>query len=326
MPLSAVRTFSDPDDYATSIRGGVVEFTVTQRGNFNAKLTRIDLHSLWMQRFYDNLARVAEVSGVTRGRTVITFLANPGTTLVQEGVEIDAAAILRQRPRPKYYQRSSGPTCFATMSLPVELLVAFGGTMADADLPPPADALLIAPPPAALDQLRRLHAAAAHLAEVAPEIITNPDAARGLEQALIEAMIDCLGRGQERESGLAQGQHAVVMRRFRRVVEDNPEEPLYIPEICNAIRVSSRTLQACCHEHLGMAPKRYLLLRRMNLARRALRAAAPGTVSVTDIATRFGFWELGRFAVEYQALFGEPPSAALRCQPDWPRPAFAKTA
>ena len=102
------------------------------------------------------------------------------------------------------------------------------------------------------------------------------------------------------------------MRRFRRVVEENPEEPLYIPDICKAIRVSPRALVMCCQEHLGMAPKRYLLLRRMHLVRRALRQGTPGTTSVTEIATRYGFWQLGRFAVNYQSLFGESPSATLR--------------
>jgi AraC-like DNA-binding protein len=72
----------------------------------------------------------------------------------------------------------------------------------------------------------------------------------------------------------------------------------------------------CCHEYLGMGPKRYLLLRRMNLARQALRQAAPDATSVTDIATRYGFWQLGRFAVEYQSLFGELPSVTFRRQPE----------
>ena len=59
-----------------------------------------------------------------------------------------------------------------------------------------------------------------------------------------------------------------------------------------------------------MGPKRFLMLRRMHLARRALREAA-ADATVTDIATEFGFWELGRFAVEYKALFGESPSDTL---------------
>jgi AraC-like DNA-binding protein len=64
-----------------------------------------------------------------------------------------------------------------------------------------------------------------------------------------------------------------------------------------------------------MGPKHYLLLRRMNLARRALRQSAPDTASVTEIATRYGFWQLGRFAVEYHSLFGEAPSTTLALQP-----------
>src|SRR5262249_3412612 len=171
-------------------------------------------------------------------------------------------------------------------------------------------AVLHAPPRSVMMKLQRLHAAAVRLAEQAPEIIVNPDAARGLEQALIEAVIGCLGHQEERANSLAQGQHAIVMRRFHRVVEEHPEQPLYIPEICKAIGVSERTLPMCCQEHLGMAPKRYLLLRRMHLARWALRQAEPET-SVTAVGTRYGFWELGRFAVEYQALFGESPSATL---------------
>ena len=62
MPSSAVRTFSDADDYAASIRGGTVELTLVGRGDFNAKLTRIELHRLWMQRFSEKLPRVVEAA------------------------------------------------------------------------------------------------------------------------------------------------------------------------------------------------------------------------------------------------------------------------
>jgi transcriptional regulator GlxA family with amidase domain len=159
-------------------------------------------------------------------------------------------------------------------------------------------------------RLQRLHAAAVQLAESAPEIIAHPDAAHGLEQALIEALVACLGGGAAGEDTLAR-RHTLVMRRFRRAVEQNPDQPLYIPELCAAIGVSDRTLRVCCQEQLGMSPKRYLLLRRMHLARGALRDSAPGMTTVTEIATQYGFWQFGRFAGEYKSLFGEAPSATL---------------
>ena len=106
-------------------------------------------------------------------------------------------------------------------------------------------------------------------------------------------------------------QAQTIMRRFHRILEDNPSRPIYLLEICATIRVPERTLRLCCQEHLGMSPRHYLLLRRMQQARRALIAATTAETAVSEIATRFGFWQFGRFAGTYQAIFGEPPSATL---------------
>ena len=54
-----------------------------------------------------------------------------------------------------------------------------------------------------------------------------------------------------------------------------------------------------------MGPIRYLTLRRMHLVKRALLRASPATATVTQIVSDHGFWELGRFAVQYKRLFGE---------------------
>jgi len=90
-------------------------------------------------------------------------------------------------------------------------------------------------------RLQRLHAASARLAEDAPEIIAHLEAARGLEQALIHAMLDCLD-GRVDEDHSAQGRHQLIMRRCRRVVEAYPDGALYLPQLCEMIGVSERTI------------------------------------------------------------------------------------
>jgi AraC family ethanolamine operon transcriptional activator len=61
-----------------------------------------------------------------------------------------------------------------------------------------------------------------------------------------------------------------------------------------------------------MGPKRYLWLRRLHQARRALVEEDASETTVARIAIAHGFWEIGRFAVQYRETFGEPPSSTLR--------------
>lgn len=153
------------------------------------------------------------------------------------------------------------------------------------------------------------------MANDAPVVLTHPEVAHGLEQAIIETMVDRLNGGRVDEEKAAVRQHAVIMRRFHRVIEQHVDEPIYVPELCRKVGASQRTLRVCCQEHRGMGPKRYLHLRRMNMVRRAQLESTPRTSKITEIATRYGFWQFGRLAVEYKALFGKTPSATFARQP-----------
>jgi len=85
--------------------------------------------------------------------------------------------IVRYSTGQNYYRRSSGFAAYGSMSLPLAEMAAVGEALGAADLAPPRDAMLITPLPTAMARLQRLHAAAGDLAETAPEILANPDAA-----------------------------------------------------------------------------------------------------------------------------------------------------
>src|SRR4029450_14116944 len=97
MPSSAVRALPAPHEYAAAIRQGTHQLIVTQSGSFAAKLSRIDFHRLWMQRFSENLARNSHVDG-WGGRAVIAFRTEPGPSLVRNGTELSTSSISWLRP------------------------------------------------------------------------------------------------------------------------------------------------------------------------------------------------------------------------------------
>nr|WP_233272994.1 helix-turn-helix domain-containing protein [Paraburkholderia acidisoli] len=82
-----------------------------------------------------------------------------------------------------------------------------------------------------------------------------------------------------------------------------------VPELCEQLLVSRRTLQYCFQDVLGMAPATYLRALRLNGARRDLCTQAG---SVQDVAAAWGFWHLSQFSADYRRMFGMRPSEALR--------------
>lgn len=85
-----------------------------------------------------------------------------------------------------------------------------------------------------------------------------------------------------------------------------------IVDICHNVGVSGRVLQYSFNEYLQITPVAYLRILRLNKVRQQLLAPGTPAVTVTELATRFGFMHLSNFARDYNALFGERPSATLQ--------------
>jgi AraC-like DNA-binding protein len=91
-------------------------------------------------------------------------------------------------------------------------------------------------------------------------------------------------------------------------------EAIAIGDIAAAAGVGIRTLFEGFRHFRGTTPMAALRAVRLEAVRAELLAAA-GTASVTDIALRWGFTNLGRFADTYRQHYGELPSQTLRLRP-----------
>jgi AraC-like DNA-binding protein len=311
MPTSEIRSFTDPSEFAAAIHGVDVDLTFVGSGPFSAKITRIDLGSISIQRLSESLPLIIHASNLGEHAT-FGFHTQPGQSLVRDGVEVTWDKIVHAGRSQSQFQRSAGPMDWGSISLQMEDVTFAEISALGINLPAASSEKIITPRPEALAKLRRVHAAIGSISRDAPELIADSEAARGLEQTLMQALIGCLDDGQIQEQTPSQQRHHAIMQRFHAVLDAESDRPVYVLEMATAVGASIRTLSVCCHEHLGLGPKRYLLLRRMYLARQALREADPAETSVTAVATQYGFWQFGRFAGQYKSLFGELPSVTLR--------------
>jgi len=148
--------------------------------------------------------------------------------------------------------------------------------------------------------------------ETAPQILCSPPAVEGLEQALLRPMIACLQYGHRHQEGFLRDRRAALAKRFEETIEANLDRPLHLRELCLMTGLPERALRKLCQEQMGISPLRFLALRRLHLARRALLRADPLSETVSEIALGVGVWGFGRFAGAYKSMFNESPSVTLR--------------
>ncbi len=103
-----------------------------------------------------------------------------------------------------------------------------------------------------------------------------------------------------------------MARRAEELLAENLESPVSLSDAVIVAGTSTRSLLRAFLKRRGTSPMAFRRRRRFEAARRDLFVADCGETSVTDVAIRYCFEHLGRFAVEYRALFGESPSDTLR--------------
>lgn len=105
---------------------------------------------------------------------------------------------------------------------------------------------------------------------------------------------------------------AAVFRRACAIVEARAGEEPTVLELARLTGVSPEGLRCAFMESVGIGPANWMRSRRLDGARRDLLRAANTGETVTEIASRWGFWHFGRFSATYAEQFGEPPSRTAR--------------
>jgi len=100
-----------------------------------------------------------------------------------------------------------------------------------------------------------------------------------------------------------------AIRRAVAYVDAHPDQPLTLADIADAAATSVSALRYGFRRHLDTTPTRYLRQVRLAHAHHDLQNAdlANGD-EVAAIARRWGFGDPGRFADDYRAAYGCPPS------------------
>ncbi len=148
-----------------------------------------------------------------------------------------------------------------------------------------------------------------------PGTVGNPSIADGIMGELLDFLLRL-------SSGLApEGSPAKLTVRRRALarcldyMRERVHQRIPIADLCRISGASERTLQYAFREAFGLSPTAFMRRRRLAAARRELGTASARETSVSAVALKYGFLELGRFAVDYRRLFGMRPSDSLRARP-----------
>jgi AraC-like DNA-binding protein len=311
VPGSATSGFVEPEHFEAALRADCcLSLVITSRGQFRARLTQIMLHQLRLLSAEEQVPRIALIA-VPSDMVLVVLPPVDRATLIWAGISMQTGDLLALGPGQRVYARTHGPCRWGALLLPTATLAEYHQIMPGAALCAAPTIQCWRPPRVPERRLRSLCKVAIRTAGAHPGWLIDAQAAHGLEQQVVEALIECLPTGRPKPDYLAGRPQRDIMLRFEEVLYAKRRPGLRLADLCAVIGVSERTLRAYCQTQLGMGPRRYIHVRRMQLVRRALRNRIIDTANVSNIAHGYGFHDERRFVTSYRALYGELPCTTL---------------
>lgn len=251
MPGSGSDRSPDANHYKAVLHDVFAQCVLIHRGPFSARTSRTTLNHLRLLRAEETRARVSYVS-LPPDIVCISFSLDPAVSLVCRGLTLEAGEIMLHSLGESLHQRTVGASRWGLVSLPPASLAAFGKAMTGSSFGPPELSQVLRPCARDRQQLLRIHADAAHLAETRPQILAHPEVIRAMEQDLGAVLLTCLTESGRPIETDAVRHAADIMVRFEKTLASRPPQEWLIGDVCAALGVSMRKLRDCCGAFLGI--------------------------------------------------------------------------
>ena len=193
----------------------------------------------------------------------------------------------------------------ASLQVPVEKFARAYSSFAGAELPSWSTVRMFVLDRPAAAQLRNSISTVLRVARKTPAALAEPRVGKMLEDLILERLVRAVGASSRRE----RPEYRFLASRCNDYLEANADRCVTLAELREALGVSDRGLRRFFASAYGTSPGQFLRVQRLHGVNRVLAEA--GT-TVTDAATSFGFFDVGRFAGDYRRLFGEQPSETRR--------------
>ncbi len=302
--FSSFEAFFDANRHA-SLRAMVLG---PDRGNWT--LTNLIINKLGLQ--FGQAGGNAVVEGAPQPGGISIFILTQGLSAMPgNGCRFDDRTLLVAQPGDEFCLAADSWRRWCSLYIPYEWLAPAGP-----NAPAAAGSLrgVCRLPAHRLDRFRSVIQQLDEAVQQAPDAFKSPAAQKAARQKLVPEIRTVLALPRDIEAPL--GRHGVprgqIIRTSMDFVDQHGGEYLSVEQLASAASVSERTLRDAFQQYFGVAPVRYLNRRTLHQVRKALKIADPSLTTVTEIATQFGVWELGRLARDYCSLFGELPSETLR--------------
>jgi AraC-like DNA-binding protein len=147
----------------------------------------------------------------------------------------------------------------------------------------------------------------------APELnLTSPT----IQEELAGALLTCLLKGVKHNYSdeilyCCQGAFACYVKQAGSFIEAHLQEEIELADIAAAVNISPRLLQKAFARECDCSPMRFVARTRLERIRQELERSSDAT-RIIDVMMSYGITQGGKFAKEYQQLFGEKPSDTLK--------------